>query len=87
LFLLLRETRALCGFVVDCQAYFFHRTSTTKTKEEYPMLKAGIFLDVENLSRNGGWGIRYEVIKELVAAQGEMTVLRANAYLAVDVER
>ncbi len=51
------------------------------------MLKAGIFLDVENLSRNGGWGIRYEVIKELVAAQGEMTVLRANAYLAVDVER
>jgi len=51
------------------------------------MLKAGIFLDVENLSRNGGWGIRYEVIKELVAAQGQMTVLRANAYLAVDVER
>jgi len=51
------------------------------------LLKAGIFLDVENLSRNGGWGIRYEVIKELVAAQGDMVVLRANAYLAVDVER
>ncbi len=51
------------------------------------MLKAGIFLDVENLSRNGGWGVRYEVIKELVAAQGPVTVLRANAYLAVDVER
>lgn len=51
------------------------------------MLKAGIFLDMENLSRNGGWGIRYEIIKELVAAQGEMVVLRANAYLAVDVER
>lgn len=51
------------------------------------MLKAGIFLDVENLSRNGGWGIRYEVIKELVAAQGQMAVLRANAYLAVDEER
>jgi uncharacterized LabA/DUF88 family protein/cold shock CspA family protein len=51
------------------------------------LLKAGIFLDVENLSRNGGWGIRYEIIKELVVAQGDMAVLRANAYLAVDVER
>ena len=50
------------------------------------MLKAGIFLDMENLSRNGGWGIRYEVIKEMVEAQGTI-VLRANAYLAVDVER
>jgi len=50
------------------------------------MLKAGIFLDVENLSRNGGWGIQYDVIKELVEAQ-EATVLRANAYLAIDVDR
>ena len=50
------------------------------------MLKAGIFLDVENLTRNGGWGIRYEMIKELVVAQGYV-VLRANAYLAVDRER
>ncbi len=50
------------------------------------MLKAGIFLDVENLNRNGGWGLRYEVIKELAEAQGT-TVLRANAYLAMDTER
>ncbi len=50
------------------------------------MLKAGIFLDVENLSRNGGWGIRYEILKELVEAQGT-TVLRANAYMAIDNER
>jgi uncharacterized LabA/DUF88 family protein/cold shock CspA family protein len=50
------------------------------------MLKAGIFLDVENLTRNGGWGMRYEVLQELVKAQGA-TVLRANAYLAVDAER
>ena len=50
------------------------------------MLKAGIFLDVENLSRNGGWGIQYDVIKELVEAQAA-TVLRANAYLAIDVAR
>ena len=50
------------------------------------MLKAGIFLDIENLTRNGGWGIRYEVIKDLVTAQGG-TVLRANAYMAIDEER
>jgi len=50
------------------------------------MLKAGIFLDVENLNRNGGWGLRYEVIKELAEVQGT-TVLRANAYLAMDSER
>lgn len=50
------------------------------------MLKAGIFLDVENLSRTGGRGFRYETILRLVEAQGA-TVLRANAYLAIDVAR
>lgn len=50
------------------------------------MLKAGIFLDIENLTRNGGWGIRYEVIKDMAASQGA-TVLRANAYMAIDEER
>ena len=50
------------------------------------MLKAGIFLDMENLRINGGWGMRLEVIKELVAAQGT-TILRANAYMAVDSNR
>lgn len=50
------------------------------------MLKAGIFLDMENLNMNGGWGMRYEVIKQLVEGQGT-TVLRANAYVAVDSNR
>ena len=50
------------------------------------MIKAGIFLDLDNLSRNGGWGIRYDAIKLLVKAQGAV-VLRANAYMAVDEER
>jgi len=47
------------------------------------MLKAGIFLDIENLVINGGWGMRLDVIKELVEAQGTI-ILRANAYMAVD---
>jgi uncharacterized LabA/DUF88 family protein/cold shock CspA family protein len=50
------------------------------------MIKAGIFLDIENLSRNGGWGMRYQVVKQLVEAQGAI-VLRANAYIAADLDR
>ena len=50
------------------------------------MLKAGIFLDMDNLMRNGGWGLRYDVVKALAEAQGT-TVLRANAYMARDRER
>lgn len=50
------------------------------------LLKAGIFLDVENLVRCGGWGIRYRRVRELVEAQ-DAVVLRANAYVAVDKVR
>lgn len=50
------------------------------------MLKAGIFLDMENLVRNGGWGMRLDAIRDLVEAQGT-TVLRANAYMAADTRR
>lgn len=47
------------------------------------MLKGGIFLDMENLMRCGGWNIRFDEVKKLVEAQG-VTVVRANAYMAVD---
>ncbi len=50
------------------------------------MLKGGIFLDMENLNRNGGYGVRFRQIKELAEAQG-VVVLRANAYMAIDEER
>jgi len=50
------------------------------------VLKAGIFLDVENLTRNGGYGMRFRAVKELVEAQGG-TVVRANAYMARDGDR
>lgn len=50
------------------------------------MLKAGIFLDVENLSRNGGWGMRYHIVSGLVTAQ-QAVVVRANAYMAIDRDR
>lgn len=50
------------------------------------MLKAGIFVDVENLSRNGGWGMQYRILRQLVEANGG-AVVRANAYLSVDTTR
>jgi uncharacterized LabA/DUF88 family protein/cold shock CspA family protein len=50
------------------------------------LLKAGIFLDVENLMRNGGWGIRYDAVTSMVEEQGAVA-LRANAYMAIDVLR
>lgn len=50
------------------------------------MLKAGIFLDMENLMMNGGWGMKLDAIKQLVEKQGTI-VLRANTYLAVDLDR
>jgi uncharacterized LabA/DUF88 family protein/cold shock CspA family protein len=50
------------------------------------MLKAGIFLDMENLSRCGGYALRYRAVRNLVKAQGAV-VLRSNAYMAVDSQR
>jgi uncharacterized LabA/DUF88 family protein/cold shock CspA family protein len=50
------------------------------------MLKAGIFLDDSNLSRCGGWGMNLRQVREIAEAQ-DMTVVRANTYLAVDTER
>lgn len=53
---------------------------------DFSVLKGGIFLDMENLTRNGGWGIRYDVVRDFAEAQG-VTVLRANAYMAIDPAR
>lgn len=55
-------------------------------REGLKMVKAGIFLDVENLKRCGGWGMRFDVIRKLVEAQGA-TVIRANAYMVKDDEK
>ena len=50
------------------------------------MLRAGIFLDVENIVRCGGWGIRFRTVKRLVEAQGAV-VVRANVYMVIDRQR
>lgn len=48
-------------------------------------MKGAIFLDVDNLVMNGGWGMQYEVVRNLAEAQG-VTIIRANAYLRLDEE-
>ena len=50
------------------------------------MLKAGIFLDMDNLSRCGGYALQFRQVKALVEGQGAL-VLRANAYMAIHRER
>ena len=37
-------------------------------KLEEIMIKAGIFIDSENLVRCGGWGMRYGTVKKIVEA-------------------
>ncbi len=50
------------------------------------MMKAGIFIDAENVMRTGGWGLRYRVLKSFVKAQGAL-IVRANTYMALDKKR
>lgn len=63
-----------------------HSIKADKFERGNVMLKAGIFLDMDNLRINGGWGMRLDAIRALVEEQGT-TVLRANAYMAVDSKK
>ncbi|MGH2522674.1 MAG: NYN domain-containing protein, partial [Anaerolineales bacterium] len=46
----------------------------------------GVFVDVANLARNGGYGMRYDVLREF-ACRGEAEPMRLNAYVSYDAER
>lgn len=48
-------------------------------------MKIGVFVDAENIRRTGGYGIRYDVLKEFVKLYGEP--VRLNSYLSVDEVR
>ncbi len=48
--------------------------------------RVGIYVDVENISRNGGRGMRFEVLRNFAIRDGAEPV-RLNAYLAYDHER
>lgn len=49
-------------------------------------LKVGVFVDAENVRYNGGYQLRYDVLRRFAARQGG-TLLRLNTYLAFDQER
>jgi uncharacterized LabA/DUF88 family protein len=48
--------------------------------------RVGVYVDSMNIMRNGGYGMRYEVIRRFVQANGD-EVIRLNAYVAIDEER
>ncbi|HXU45213.1 MAG TPA: NYN domain-containing protein, partial [Thermoanaerobaculia bacterium] len=46
----------------------------------------GIYVDVENITRNGGFGMQYDVLREFACRDGADAV-RINAYVRFDEER
>ena len=49
-------------------------------------LKVGVFVDAENIKFNGGYQLRYDVLRRF-AARDKGTLLRLKTYLAYDQER
>lgn len=49
-------------------------------------LKVGVFVDAENIKFNGGYQLRYDILRRFAARAGG-TLLRLNTYLAFDQER
>ncbi len=50
------------------------------------ILKVGVFVDAENIKFNGGYQLRYDVLRQF-AAREHGTLLRLNTYLAFDSKR
>src|SRR5215213_9864877 len=51
-----------------------------------PNARVGVYIDVANLTRNGGYGMRYEVLREF-ACRGNAEPVRLNAYVSFDADR
>ncbi len=49
-------------------------------------LKVGVYIDVANLAMNGGFGMRYDVLREF-SCRGSAEPIRLNAYVSYDAER
>ena len=49
-------------------------------------LRAGVYVDVENIAANGGRGMRFHTLRQYAARDGA-DAIRLNAYLAFDEER
>ena len=49
-------------------------------------IRVGVFVDAENVRYNGGYQMRYDVLRRFAAREGGI-LQRLNTYLAFDVER
>jgi len=49
-------------------------------------LKVGVFVDAENIKFNGGYQLRYDILRHFAARAGGI-LLRLNTYLAFDQQR
>ncbi len=49
-------------------------------------LKVGVYVDAENIKFNGGYQLRYDILRRF-AARNNGTLLRLNTYIAYDQER
>lgn len=48
--------------------------------------RVGVYVDAANLARNGGYGMRYDVLREF-ACRGDAEPVRLNAYVSFDADR
>lgn len=48
--------------------------------------KVGVYVDAANISKNGGFGLRYEILRKFACRGGEIPS-RLNVYQAYDAER
>ena len=48
--------------------------------------KVGIYVDVANITRNGGYGMKFDILRDF-ACRGGGDPVRLNAYVAYDEER
>lgn len=49
-------------------------------------LKVGIYVDAISVSQNGGFGLRYDTLRQYACRKGDR-IGRANVYMAIDQER
>ena len=54
--------------------------------EKLTGIRAGVYVDVENIARNGGRGMRFDTLRDFSRHNGA-DAIRLNAYLAFDEDR
>ncbi len=48
--------------------------------------RVGVYVDVANINRNGGFGMGYEILREF-ACRDQAEAMRLNAYVSYDAEK